>query len=92
MPLDGAAPTLVSETPGALRYFRDEGQVAVPFAGGSPLGFRDDRVYAIDGVAVASYSVYGPTGLERRVEIDRPPLQVDERSVTEFLEDRRRGP
>lgn len=92
MPVEGTAPTLVSKTLGALWYFRDETQVTVPFASGSRPGFRDDRVYAIDGVGEASYSVYGPGGLERRVEIDRPPRQIDERSVTRFLEARRRGP
>lgn len=92
IPVDGTAPTLVSKTLGTLWYFHDEGSVPVPFAGGSPLGFRDGRVYAIDGVGEASYSVFGPAGLERRVEIDRPPRQIDESSVTKFLEDGRRGP
>ena len=92
MPLDGTSPTLVSKSLGALWYFRDGGQVGVPFASGSRLGFRDDRVYVIDGVGEASYSVYGPAGLERRVEIDRPPRRIDERAVTMFLESMRRGP
>ena len=91
MPVDGTAPTLVSMTLGALWYFRDGGQVTVPFASGSRPSFGDDRVYVIDGVGEASYSVYGPAGLERRVEIDRPRRQIDDRSVTKFLEDRRGG-
>ena len=91
MPVDGTAPTLVSMTLGALWYFRDGRQVTVPFASGSRPGFGDDRVYVIDGVGEASYSVYGPAGLERRVEIDRPRRQIDDRSVTKFLEDRRGG-
>ena len=92
MPVDGTSPTLVSQTLGALWYFRDGRQVSIPFASGSRPGFRDDRVYVIDGAGEASYSVYGPAGLERRVEIDRPPRRVDDRSVTMFLEARRRGP
>ncbi|MYG80718.1 MAG: hypothetical protein F4187_02610 [Gemmatimonadetes bacterium] len=92
MPLDGTAPTLVSKTLGALYYFHDGQSVAVPFAGGSPRGFRDDRVYAIDGVGEASYSVYGPAGLERRVVIDRPPRRIDDRAVTMYLEGMRRSP
>ena len=91
MPVDGTAPTLVSMTLGALWYFRDGGQVTVPFASGSRPSFWDDRVYVIDGVGEASYSVYGPAGLERRVEIDRPRRQIDDSSVTKFLEDRRGG-
>lgn len=92
MPLDGTAPTLVSRTLGGLFYFHDGESVAVPFSGGSPRGFRDDRVYAIDGVGEASYSVYGPAGLERRVEIDRPPRRIDDHAVTMFLEGIRRSP
>lgn len=91
MPVDGTAPTLVSKTLGALWYFRDGRQVTVPFASGSRPGFGDDQVYVIDGAGEASYSVYGPAGIERRVEIDRPPLRIDDRSVTKFLEDRRGG-
>ena len=91
MPVDGTAPTLVSMTLGALWYFRDGRQVTVPFASGSRPSFWDDRVYVIDGVGKASYSVYGPAGLERRVEIDRSRRQIDDRSVTKFLEDRRGG-
>ncbi|MCE2399080.1 MAG: hypothetical protein J4F34_08665 [Gemmatimonadetes bacterium] len=91
MPVDGTAPTLVSMTLGALWYFRDGRQVTVPFASGSRPSFWDDRVYVIDGVGEASYSVYGPAGLERRVEIDRSRRQIDDRSVTKFLEDRRGG-
>ena len=92
MPVEGTAPTLVSKTLGALWYFHDGTQVTVPFASGSRPGFRDDRVYAIDGVGEASYSVYGPGGLERRVEIDRPPRQIDDHAVTMFLEGMRRSP
>ncbi|MYA11306.1 MAG: hypothetical protein F4087_13550 [Gemmatimonadetes bacterium] len=92
MPLDGTAPALVSKTLGALFYFHDGESVAVPFSGGSPRGFRDDRVYAIDGVGEASYSVYGPAGLERRVEIDRPPRRIDDRAVAMFREGMRRSP
>lgn len=92
MPLDGTAPTLVLKTLGGVFYFHDGESVAVPFSGGSPRGFRDDRVYAIDAVGEASYSVYGPAGLERRVEIDRPPRRIDDHAVTMFLEGMRRSP
>ena len=94
MPLDGTAPALVSETPGALWYYRDAVQVVVPYTGilpspyaGGPLqGFADDRVYVTDGSGEASYSVYGPTGLERRVEIERTPRRIDGLSEAVFLE------
>ena len=94
MPLDGTAPALVSETPGALWYFRDEMQVVVPYTGvlpspyaGGPLhGFAEDRVYVTDGSGEASYSVYGPTGLERRVEIERTPRRIEGLSEAVFLE------
>jgi len=94
MPLDGAAPTLVWEAPGALWYFRDGVQVVVPYtgvlpapyAGGSLWGLRDDRVYVTDAAGEASYSVYGPAGLERRVEIDRAPRQIDDFSASKFVE------
>ena len=98
MPLDGSAPTLVSETLGPLWYFQDRQQVVVPYtgvlpapyAGGSLQGFWDDRVYVTDGAGEASYSVYGPAGLERRVEIDRAPQQIDGFSATMFVEHMRR--
>lgn len=93
IPLDGAAPTLVSKSPGALWYFRDGNQVGVPYAGGSLTGFRNDRVYVTDGTGTASYSVYGPAGLERRVEIERAPRRLDGTSATMFVESmRRRAP
>ena len=93
MSLDGTAPTLVSQTPGPLRYFHDGLQVAVPYTGGlpspyadgSPAGFWDDRVYVTDKTGEASYSVYGPAGLERRVEIERAPRRIDGFSATEFV-------
>ena len=98
IPLDGSAPTLVSETPGALWYFQDRQQVVVPYtgvlpapyAGGLLWGFWDDRVYVTDDAGEASYSVYGPAGLERRVEIDRAPRQIDGFSATMFVEQLRR--
>ena len=98
MPLDGSAPTLVWETLGALWYFHDGMQVVVPYtgilpppyAGGSLQGFWDDRVYVTDDAGEASYSVYGPAGLERRVEIDRAPRQIDGFSATMFVEQLRR--
>ena len=100
MPLDGTAPTLVWEAPSALWYFRDGVQVVVPYtgvlpapyAGGSLWGLRDDRVYVTDAAGEASYSVYGPAGLERRVEIDRAPRRIDGFSATEFVEQLRRSP
>ena len=91
MPLDGTAPALVAETPGALWYLHDGMQVGVPYAGGSLQGFRDDRVYIADDAGEASYSVYGPAGLERRVEIDRAPRRIDGFSATMFLEQLRRS-
>ena len=99
MPLDGTAPTLVAETLGALWYLHDGMQVVVPytgvlpspFAGGSLQGFRDDRVYITDDAGEASYSVYGPAGLERRVEIDRAPRRIDGFSATMFVEQLRRS-
>ena len=98
MPLDGTAPALVSETPGALWYFRDRTQVVVPYTGilpspyaGGPLhGFRDDRVYVVDDTGEASYSAYGPAGLERRVEMARAPRTIDGRSTAMFVEHLRR--
>lgn len=93
IPLVGAAPTLVSKSPGVLWYFRDGNQVGVPYAGGSLTGFRNDRVYVTDGTGTASYSVYGPAGLERRVEIERAPRRLDGTSTTMFVETmRRRAP
>ena len=94
MPLDGTAPTLAWEAPGALWYFRDGLQVVVPYtgrlpspyAGGSLRGFWDNRVYVTDDAGEASYSVYGPAGLQRRVEINRAPRQVDGFSATRFVE------
>ncbi len=99
LPLDGAAPALVTESPGALWYFRDGTQVVVPYTGilplpygGGPLhGFRDDRIYVTDHAGGASYSVYGPAGLERRVEIDRAPRRIDGFPATTFLEHLRRS-
>ena len=99
MPLDGTAPALVSKTPGALWYLRDGMQVVVPYtgilpspyAGGSLQGFWDDRVYVTDHTGEASYSVYGPAGLERRVEIDRAPRRKDGFSATMFVEQLRRS-
>ena len=38
-----------------------------------------------DDAGEASYSVYGPAGLERRVAIERAPLTIDGLSVTEFV-------
>jgi len=98
MPLDGTAPTPVSKTPGPLRYFHDGLQVEVPYTGGlpspyadgSPAGFRDDRVYVTDKTGAASYSVYGPAGLERRVGIERAPRRIDGFSATGFVEYLRR--
>ena len=98
MPLDGTAPTLVWEAPGALWYFQDRQQVVVPYtgilpapyAGGSLQGFWNDRVYVTDDAGEASYSVYGPAGLERRVVIDRAPRQIDGFSPTMFVEHMRR--
>lgn len=90
MPLDGTAPALVSQTPGALWYFHGGAQVVVPHADGSLRGFRDGRVYVTDHTGKASYSVYGPAGLERRVEIDRAPRRIDGLSATEFVEQLRR--
>ena len=93
IPLDGAAPTLVSKSPGALWYYRDGNQVGVPYAGGSRTGFWNDRVYVTDGTGTASYSVYGPAGLERRVEIERAPRRLESSSATIFVESmRRRAP
>lgn len=94
MPLDGSAPALMWETLGALWYFRDDEQVVVPYTGGLPApyaggsiwGLRADRVYVTDAAGEASYSVYGPGGLERRVEIDRAPSQVDGFSAAAFVE------
>ena len=100
IPLDGTAPALVAKTPSALWYFRDERQEVVPYTapifpppydGGSLQGFRDDRVYVTDHVGEASYSVYGPAGLERSVQIDRAPGQTDGFSATEFVEQLRRA-
>jgi len=100
IPLDGTAPALVSKTPSALWYFRDEGQEVVPYTapilpppydGGSLQGFRDDRVYVTDHAGEASYSVYGPAGLERSVRIDRAPGQTDGFSATTFVEQLRRA-
>ena len=91
MPLDGTAPTLVAETLGALWYLHDGMQVGVPYAGGSLQGFRDGRVYITDDAEGASYSVYGPAGLERRVEIDRAPRRIDGFSATMFFEQLRRS-
>ena len=88
--LDDAAPTLVSKSPGALWYFRDGNRVGVPYAGGSRTGFWNDRVYVTDGTGTASYSVYGPAGLERRVEIERAPRRLDGSSATMFVESMRR--
>ena len=98
MPLDGTAPTLVWEAPGALWYFQDRQQVVVPYTGvlpapyasGSLQGFWNDRVYVTDDAGEASYSVYGPAGLERRVVIDRAPRQIDGFSPTMFVEHMRR--
>ena len=94
MPLDGTAPALLWEAPSVLWYFRDGTQVVVPFtgrlpspyAGGSLRGLWDDRVYVTDDAGAASYSVYGPTGLERRVEVEREAQQVDDFSATTFVE------
>lgn len=91
MPLDGTAPALLMETLGALWYFHDGTPVSVPFAGGPRLGFRDDRVYVVDNSGEASFSVYGPAGLERRVEIGRASLQVDGASRAMFAERIRRA-
>ena len=98
MPLDGSSPAMVAETSGPLWYFQDGIQVVVPYTGGLPApyaggslqGFRDDQVYVTDDAGEASYSVYGPAGLERRVVIERAPLRIDGLSVTEFVEDMRR--
>lgn len=101
IPLDGTAPALVSKTPSALWYFRDGEQEVVPYTagifpppydGGSLLGFRDDQVYVTDHAGGASYSVYGPAGLERRVEIERAPGQTGGFSATTFVEQLRRSP
>ena len=100
IPLDGTAPALVSVVPGALWYYRDRTQVVVPYtgalpspyAGGSLHGFGGDRVYVTDDTGEASYSVYGPAGLERRVEIDRAPRKIDGLSATAFVERLRRIP
>ncbi len=94
MPLDGTAPTLVWKAPSALWYFRDGVQVVVPYTGvlpapyvgGSLWGLRDDRVYVTDAAGEASYTVYGPAGLERRVEIDRAPRRIDDFSASKFVE------
>jgi len=100
IPLDGTAPALVAKTPSALWYFRDERQEVVPYTapvfpppydGGSLQGFRDDRVYVTDHAGEAAYSVYGPAGLERSVQIDRAPGQTDGFSATEFVEQLRRA-
>lgn len=99
IPLDGAAPTLVSQTPGPLWYFHSGVQVVVPYtgilpqpyAGGLLYGFWDDRVYVTDHAGEASYSVYGPAGLERRVEVDRAPRHIDGFSATAFVEHMRRS-
>ena len=91
MSLDGAAPTLVSQTPGPLWYFHDGLQVEVPYTGGTPAAFRDDRVYVTDETGEASYSVYGPAGLERRVEIERAPRRIYGFSATDFVGYLRRG-
>ena len=100
IPLDGTAPALVAKTPSALWYFRDERQEVVPYTapilpppydGGSLQGFRDDRVYVTDHAGEASYSVYGPAGLERIVRIDRAPVQTDGFSATMFVEQLRRA-
>ena len=98
MPLDGKAPNLVLEAPGALWYFRNGTSVVVPYtgllpppyAGGLLFGFWDDRVLVTDDAGEASFSVYGPAGLERRVEIDRAPRQIDGFSATMFVEQLRR--
>ena len=101
IPLDGTAPALVSKTPGALWYFRDGGQEVVPYTagifpppydGGSLQGFRDDQVYVTDHAGGASYSVYGPAGLVRRVEIARAPGRTGGFSATTFVEQLRRSP
>ena len=98
MPLDGSAPAMVAETSGPRWYFQDGVQVVVPYTGGLPApyaggslqGFGDDRVYLTDDAGEASYSVYGPAGLERRVAIDRAALQIDDLSVAEFVGHMRR--
>ncbi len=99
IPLDGTAPTLVAETPSALWYFHGRVQVVVPYTGilpppydgGSLQGYRDDRVYVTDHARGASYSVYGPAGLERSVRIDRAPGQTDGFSATMFVDQLRRS-
>lgn len=99
IPLDGAVPILVAETPSALWYFHGRVQVVVPYTGilpppydgGSLQGYRDDRVYVTDHAGGTSYSVYGPAGLERRVEIKRAPRRIDHFSATAFVEQLRRS-
>ena len=94
MPLDGEPPNLVWKAPGALWYFQDGMSVVVPYtgnlpppyAGGSSFGFWDDRIYATDDAGESSYSVYGPAGLERKVEIDRVFRQASDFSATLFVE------
>lgn len=98
IPLDGKAPNLVLEALGALWYFRNGTSVVVPYtgtlpppyAGGLLFGFRDVRVYATDAAGEPSFSVYGPAGLERRVEVDRAPRRIDGFSSTMFVEQLRR--
>lgn len=94
MPLDGRVPNLVWEAPGALWYFQDGRSVVVPYTGNLPppyaggllFGFWDDRIYVTDDAGEASYSVYGPAGLERKVEMDRAFRQADDFSATMFVE------
>ena len=43
-----------------------------------------------DGTGAAAYSVYGPAGLERRVENERAPRRLDGSSATMFVESMRR--
>ena len=98
IPLENGGPTLIASTLGALWYFSDGMQVTVPYTGllpppyggGVAYGFRDDRVYVTGDSGGASFSVFGPGGLERRVELDREPRRIDEFSATRFVEHMRR--
>ena len=94
MPLDREPPNLVWKVPGALWYFQDGMSVVVPYTGNLPppyaggliFGFWDDRIYVTDDAGESSYSVYGPAGLERKVEIDRGVRQANDFSATLFVE------
>ena len=91
MRLDGTAPTLVAETLGPLWYFQNNRQYVVPYTDGPLRGFWDDRVYVTDDAGEVSYSVYGPSGLERRADIERATRRIDDSSAKMFVERLRRS-